>query len=145
MADARERHVVPAREGLAQLPCEDARAGDAEAALPGRDQQMQEILLHALEIELPGDDAGAGGRPPELGNLCQRPADGGVTSPFAQNRTTRPMHEEIAFPTVFETGFCNGNRQILRASGQPSTYFRLQKALISYSFCLTCHFEQTVR
>jgi len=34
----------------------------------------------------------------------------GVTSPFAQNCTTRPMHEEIAFRTVFETGFCNGKR-----------------------------------
>ena len=75
LTEARDGQVVTACDGLAQLPREDSRAGDAEAALLGCRQQVEVVLLHPVEVEVPGNDAGAGGRPPPLSDVSRCPAD----------------------------------------------------------------------
>jgi len=64
----------------------------------------------------------------------------GVTSPFAQNCTIRPMHELLAFRPSSERGFCNANRQIWRRGDSSSEYLRLWNGLISWPFPLSVRF-----
>ena len=75
------RQFLAAARRVAQLAGQDAGAAEAEAARRrirrsgrrrGRDQQMEQILLHAVEIELPGDRPSAGRRCAERGQVSRR-------------------------------------------------------------------------
>ena len=89
VADPRDGDLVTASDGIAQLPRENACASNAEAAVFGCHQQVEVVLLHPVEVELPGDDAGAGGRLPKSSNVDRRPADG---EPVVQPVRRRQPH-----------------------------------------------------
>jgi len=103
LADQCHRQGVPLCHRRPQLAGEDAGTGQAEAAA-WRDQQVAEILFHALEIELPGNRPGARGRG----------AEGREFSPGAAD--TEPVKQPI------------GMRQALR--GVPLRPIRIGRRII---------------
>ena len=77
-ADPRHGEIMAAADGVAQLAGDDPRPGQAEGALlrrRGRDQQVEAILLEAIEVEMPRNDPGAPGGGAERGHLLLRPGD----------------------------------------------------------------------
>jgi hypothetical protein len=65
--------------GVSQLPGQRPRSGQAQRArLRGgwRHQQVKDILLQAVEVDLPGDDSRACGSASEGGELIGRSNDG---------------------------------------------------------------------
>ena len=78
-----------------------------------------------LAIVIPGQ--GGAGKPAGQGQeLLSRLSTAclvGVTSPFAQNCTTRPMHEKIAFERFLKQDFVTANaRYCVQAANRPHIY-----------------------
>ena len=70
----RHRQVMPLCHRRPQLAGENAGTGQAEAAA-WRDQQVEEILFHALQIELPGNRPCTGGRGAEAREISPGTTD----------------------------------------------------------------------
>ena len=75
----RDSAFVATANGVSQLPGQHPCSGHAQCARlrrRWRHQQMKDILLQAVEVDLPGDDSRACGSASEGGELIGRSNDG---------------------------------------------------------------------